>query len=151
MLVCSLPVKNRNGWLVTYLVFLHTFQPCSWCHWHRLLGTKWWHSWSHFLWCFNIDFKQRGPVSVIKCKNCRVSVCHSIPFNKALAASLLCFSFNLSPFCFFQCCGPQLWLSAVQHHRLSGLWLLQCWHVLGVRGQGQSRSPGVASWISHFF
>ena len=29
--------------------FCHPFWLCSWCHRHRLLGTKWQHSWSCFL------------------------------------------------------------------------------------------------------
>ena len=58
--------ETVGWWHIWY--FCHTFQPCSWCHWHRLLGAKWRHSWSCFLWCFNLDFKQTGPVSAIKCK-----------------------------------------------------------------------------------
>ena len=35
--------KKKVGlWCILY--FCHTFCPC-WCHWYRLLDTKWQHSW----------------------------------------------------------------------------------------------------------
>ena len=37
--------KKAGSWSVCR--FCSTCWPCSWHHWHRLLGTKWQHSWSH--------------------------------------------------------------------------------------------------------
>ena len=60
ILVCTLPEKIEtkmmlNIFRIWYLC--HTFWPCLWCYWHRLLGTKWQQSvifcsaFKH--WCFN--------------------------------------------------------------------------------------------------
>ena len=48
--------RAEKGGFVMYLWCIwyscHTCWPCSWHHWHKLLGTKWPHSWScfHSLW-----------------------------------------------------------------------------------------------------
>ena len=42
ILVCSLPMRSRKkvgSWPIWYTC--HPCQPCSWRHWHKLLGTKW--------------------------------------------------------------------------------------------------------------
>ena len=38
--------KKGDSWPIWY--DCHTCQPCLWCHWYRLLGTKRQHSWSCF-------------------------------------------------------------------------------------------------------
>ena len=48
---CWIDITNQEQkmaivWCIWY--FCHTHQPCLWCHRHRLLGTKWQQSQSHF-------------------------------------------------------------------------------------------------------
>ena len=38
--------KKAGSWRIWY--FWHTCWPCSWRHWHKLLGKKWQHSWLCF-------------------------------------------------------------------------------------------------------
>ena len=60
LLVCSLPAKSTKRLARDVIIcnFCHSSQSCLWHHWHRLLGTKWQHSWSCF--CdFHIDWDQK--------------------------------------------------------------------------------------------
>ena len=84
-------------------------------------------------------------------KNCCVSVCHSIPFNKALAASLLCFSFNLSRFVSFSVVGLNFdfLLYNITGFLAYGFFNVGMFWVSEVKvSQGRQ---ALASWVSHLF
>ena len=67
--------EQKKAGLLRYLILLlHTVHPCVWCHWHRLLGTKWQHSWSSFQ---NLQMLGNWV------KNCGAQLFQSIPMDRA--------------------------------------------------------------------